>query len=243
MSKKKNVDKKNIRRLRNTLSCSNYSLRIFSKIYAGFRPSQIAKQLGISIQNVHYYTNNLIDLGLIEKLGDRSGVTWLVTERGLFILKQFLRGSVNSYNNQNNPTSLFYDANIPIRLHNVSFAFKINSSLEHLKIPWKNMKNGVSRHTVIKKNREDENTVDIVKTYNHTNSVMLVSIKTKDDKDRAEIDASHGVGELETNDPDYAYKYLIMPECIFDIYNAIRRIENKVSGYKRCYDPVITENN
>ena len=308
MSKKKNVDKKNIRRLRNTLSCSNYSLRIFSKIYAGFRPSQIAKQLGISIQNVHYYTNNLIDLGLIEKLGDRSGVTWLVTERGLFILKQFLRGSVNSYNNQNNPTSLFYDANIPVRLHNVSFAFKINSSLEHLRTQWKEMKNGVSRHTVIKKNNQEGHTVDLFRSPNDENSVMLVhmnevyifnifqeliklyeaahttavliadelrvqistigelvkrphlafegdlialylatfetaSIKTKNDKGRAWIDASHGVGELETNDPDYAYKYLTMPEGVFDIYNDIKRMESKISGYKRCYDPIITENN
>jgi DNA-binding MarR family transcriptional regulator len=306
MSKKKNVDKKNIRRLRNTLSCSNYSLRIFSKIYAGFRPSQIAKQLGISIQNVHYYTNNLIDLGLIEKLGDRSGVTWLVTERGLFILKQFLRGSVNSYNNQNNPTSLY--ANIPVRLHNVSFAFKINSSLEHLRTQWKEMKNGVSRHTVIKKNNQEGHTVDLFRSPNDENSVMLVhmnevyifnifqeliklyeaahttavliadelrvqistigelvkrphlafegdlialylatfetaSIKTKNDKGRAWIDASHGVGELETNDPDYAYKYLTMPEGVFDIYNDIKRMESKISGYKRCYDPIITENN
>jgi hypothetical protein len=69
------------------------------------------------------------------------------------------------------------------------------------------------------------------------------SIKTKNDKGRAWIDASHGSGELETNDPDYAYKYLTMPENIFDIHNALRRIENKEFGYKRCYDPVITENN
>jgi hypothetical protein len=69
------------------------------------------------------------------------------------------------------------------------------------------------------------------------------SVKTKNGKGKAWIDASHRSGELETNDPDYAYKYLTMPENIFDIYNAIRRIENKVSGYKRCYDPVITENN
>lgn len=153
MPLKKNVDKKIIRRIRNTLSSSNYSLRILAKIYAGYRPSLIAKQLGISTQNTHYYTNNLVDLELIEKLGDGKGISWKVTERGLFILKEFLRGSVNVYNNQNNPNSLFYDAKIPVRLHNVTFAFKINSSLEHLKIPWKDMKNGVSRHTVIKKNR------------------------------------------------------------------------------------------
>jgi DNA-binding MarR family transcriptional regulator len=306
MPQKKNVDKKNIRRLRNTLSSSNYSLRIFSKIYAGYRPSLIAKQLGISIQNVHYYTKNLVDLELIEKLGDRSGISWKVTERGLFVLKQFLRGSVNSYNNQNNSNSLFYDAKIPVRLHNVSFAFKIDSSLEHLRIQWKDMKNGVSRHTIIKKNNQEGHTVDLFRSPNDENSVVLVNMNevytfnifqeliklyeaarttavriaadlcihisatgelvkkphfafeddlialylatfetasTKTKKGRAWIDASQGVGELETNDPDYAYKYLTMPEGVFDIYNDIKRMESKISGYKRCYDPIITENN
>jgi hypothetical protein len=203
---------------------------------------------------------------------------------------------------------MFYEARIPIRLHNVSFAFKVTSSLEHLKISWKDMKNGVSRHTVIKKNMEDENTVDLVKTSNLINSVMLVhmkevytfnsykeiirlyeaarttavrtaaelriqifatgelvkrphlafefdlialylatfetaSTKTKNDKGGAWIDASHEAGELETNDPDYAYKYLTMPEKVFDICKSIQRLESKASGYKRCYDPIATENN
>jgi hypothetical protein len=48
---------------------------------------------------------------------------------------------------------------------------------------------------------------------------------------------------LETNDPDYAYEYLTMPENVFDIFKTIRRLESKASGYKRCYDPIITENN
>jgi hypothetical protein len=69
------------------------------------------------------------------------------------------------------------------------------------------------------------------------------TIKTKNDKGKTWIDASHGVGELETNDPDYAYKYLTMPENVFDVSNSIRRIENKVSGYKKCYDPLVTDNN
>lgn len=168
------------------------------------------------------------------------------------------------------------------------------------------MNNGVSRHTVIRKSNRDEYTVDLVKTSNLANSVMLVhmkevytfngykeiirlyeaarttavrtanelriqiaptgdliekphlafeadvialylatferaSIKTK--KGRAWIDASQGVGELETNDPDYAYKYLTMPESVFDIYNYIRKIESKPPGYRRCYDPIVTENN
>jgi hypothetical protein len=299
--------KKEIRKTKHLLT-SKYGLRILAKIHSGYRPSLIAEQLHISAQNVNYYTTILTDLKLINKLGDRGGISWKVTERGIFILKQFLRGSVNSHNNQNNPNILFYDAKIPVRLHKVSFAFKINSSLEHLRIQWKDMKNGVSRHTVIKKNSRDGHTVDLVRSPNDEKSVMLVHmsdvytfnifqelinlyeaartiavltaaelhiqisptgklvkrphlafesdvialylatfetacIKTKDDKGRAWIDASHGFGELETNDPDYAYKYLTMPENVFYIYNAIKKIGNNLSGYKRCYDPVITENN
>jgi hypothetical protein len=309
MPQKKNFDKKDIRRIRNMLSSYNYSSRILAKIYTGYRPSQIAKQLGIPIQNVHYYTKNLVDLELIEKVGDRRGISWKVTERGLFILKQFIRGSVSSQNNNSDPTGiLFYNAKIPIRLHNVSFAFKISSSLEHLRIKWKEMKNGVSRHTVIRKSSQDGHTVDLVKTSNRVNSVMLVhmkeaytfdsykeiirlyeaarttaiqtaaelrieisltgvlvkrphlafesdlialylstfetaNIKTKNDKGRAWIDASHGSGELETNDPDYAYKYLTMPENVFDIFNTIKIMASKISGYKRCYDAIFTDNN
>ena len=62
-------------------------------------------------------------------------------------------------------------------------------------------------------------------------------------KGRTWIDASHGPDELETDDPDYAYKYLTMPENVFDISNNIKRMESKVSGYKRCYDPLVTDNN
>ena len=36
-----------------------------------------------------------MDLGLISKEGDKSGITWKVTERGLFILKQFIIQSVD----------------------------------------------------------------------------------------------------------------------------------------------------
>lgn len=204
--------------------------------------------------------------------------------------------------------SLFYDAKIPVRLHNVSFAFKINSPFEHLKIPWKDMKNGVSRHTIIKKNNQEGHTVELFKSPNNENSVMLIhmneaytfnifqeliklyetarttavriaaelrihisatgelvkkphfafegdlialylatfetaSIKTRNDKGRVWFDASHGVGELETDDPDYAYKYLTMPENVFDLSKDIRKIESKISGCRRCYDPLVTDNN
>lgn len=73
MLQKKDVNKKDIRRIRKIFDSSNYSLRILTKIYSGYRPSQIAKQLGFSVQNVSYYTSNLVDLELIEKVGDRRG--------------------------------------------------------------------------------------------------------------------------------------------------------------------------
>ncbi|MGH9983303.1 MAG: hypothetical protein ACRD8W_05030 [Nitrososphaeraceae archaeon] len=299
--------KKDIHKTKHLLT-SKYGLRILARIYSGYRPSQIAEHLHISAQNVNYYTNILTDLNLIEKLGDRRGINWKVTERGLFILKQFLRGSVNSHNSKNNPNSMFYDAKVPVRLHNVSFAFKINSSLEHPRIPWKDIKNGVSRHTVIKKNSREGHTVDLVRSPNNENSVMLVhmsdvyafnifqelinlyeaartiavitaaelhiqitttgklvkrphlafesdvialylatfetaSIKTKNSNGKAWIDASRGAGELETDDPDYAYKYLTMPENVFELSGDIRKIESKLLGYKRCYDPLVTDNN
>lgn len=130
--------KKEIRKIKHLLT-SKYGLRILAKIHSGYSPSLIAEQLHISAQNVNYYTTILTDLKLINKFGDRGGISWKVTERGLFLLKHFLRGSVNSYRNQNCSNILFYEAKIPIRLHNLSFAFKINSSLEHLRIQWKDI--------------------------------------------------------------------------------------------------------
>jgi len=66
---------------------------------------------------VNYYITVLTNSKLIEKLGNREGISWKVTERGLFILKQFLRGSVKSYHNQNNSNILYYEAKIPVRFH------------------------------------------------------------------------------------------------------------------------------
>jgi hypothetical protein len=298
--------KKDIRKTKHILTTKN-RLRKLPKNYTRNRPSQIAEQLHITVQNVNYYTTILTDLKLIEKLSDRGGISWKVAERGLFILKQFLRGSVNSYHNTSN-NSPFYDARIPVRLHDICFAFKVTSSLEDLKIRWKVMKNGVSRYTIIKRNGEERPTADLIKSPYPENSRMLIhlddvytfntfqeiirlyeaartaavliadelnigvsttgvlvkrphlafegdlialylatfetaSIKTKSDKGRVWVDASHGAGELEINDPDYAYKYLTMPENVFDLSKDIRKIESKISGYKRCYDPIITENN
>jgi predicted transcriptional regulator len=96
---------------------SSFTFPILSKLYNGYRPAQIAAQLGITPQAVKYHTDRMIDTGLIRKdKGDR--IKWVIEEKGLFILKQKATGSVNSFNNyQTRP--------IPIRLDNLSFEFKI----------------------------------------------------------------------------------------------------------------------
>jgi predicted transcriptional regulator len=53
---------------------SPYTSSILSGIDNGYRPSQIAEQLGISPQLINYYTDNLIFLKLIEKIGDKRGL-------------------------------------------------------------------------------------------------------------------------------------------------------------------------
>jgi hypothetical protein len=63
-------------------------------------------------------------------------------------------------------------------------------------------------------------------------------------KGKAWIDASQGLGELETNDIDYAYKYLTMPENIWKTHEDINTIKRKLlAGYKIHYDPILTYNN
>lgn len=57
------------------------------------------------------------------------------------------------------------------------------------------------------------------------------------------IDSSQGRGELETNDIDYTYKYLRMPEIVMELENTVSRIKSKITGYARCYDPILTDNN
>jgi hypothetical protein len=62
-------------------------------------------------------------------------------------------------------------------------------------------------------------------------------------KDKAWIDSSKGSGELETNDVNYAYKYLMMPEIVMDIEKALNRIARLTGGYERYYHPIMTDNN
>ena len=299
------LTQKDKRRIRTILDDSKYRL-ILSKIYYGYRPTEIAKQLGMSVQNVNYYTDKLMDLQLISKEGGKSGITWKVTDRGSFILKQFIIQSVDS---QTSPASYIHNkTRIPVRLNDICFAFKINSSLEDLRIQWDILRNGVCKHTIIKRNKEQSNTVDIIKSPNRGNSIMLVhmnerytfnifkdiiklydearvlvvqvanelqifvsntgelvkrphlafeddlialylatfetaSTNTVDKKGKAWIDASHGLGELETNDPEYTFKYLVMPENVFETHEDVRMIKEMISGYRIHYDPVLTRNN
>jgi hypothetical protein len=197
---------------------------------------------------------------------------------------------------------------VPIRLNNICFAFKIYSSLEDLRIQWESLKNGVCKHTIVKRNKEQGHTIDIIKSPNQGNSIMLVhmneqyslnifrdiiklydearvlavqvanelqifvsntgelikrphlafeddlialylatfetaSTNTCDKKGKAWIDASHGLGELETNDPEYALKYLTMPESVFETHKNVSMIKEILSGHKMYYDPVLTHNN
>ena len=268
------------------------------KIYHGYKPSQIAEQLGISPQLINYYTDNLIDLKLIEKLGDRHGLVWKLTSRGLFILKEKLSRSVNhpTTNNNNNDTA------IPVRLHNITFSFKIISIDGNLRLRWKHINNGVLKCFV----KYPNYTLEITKSPNEGESVLEIHLSgeyvfdplkgllkqydlarhyaslaaqrlrlavsdngnlvkrphmafehdvialylatfqtaeiTKGGK--AWIDASKGHGELETNNINYAYKYMTMPENIMDIHDTVNWLKRKSeAGYATCYDPTLTNNN
>jgi hypothetical protein len=67
--------------------------------------------------------------------------------------------------------------------------------------------------------------------------------KTKGRNGMTWIDASQGFGELETNDIDYAYKYLRMPENTFKIYEDTAIIKRILTGYEQYYHPLSTAYN
>jgi hypothetical protein len=74
-------------------------------------------------------------------------------------------------------------------------------------------------------------------------------IKTKQcegeghEESRAWIDSSKGAGELETNDDEYGYDYLMMPKTVREIANMTVAVIKQVTGYERCYHPLFTINN
>jgi DNA-binding MarR family transcriptional regulator len=72
---------------------------------------------------------------------------------------------------------------------------------------------------------------------------QTAEIRTTTEGHRAWFDSSNGQGELETDDPDYAYLYLTMPQTVSRIAEIVDRIERQTTEYQRCHDPVFTENN
>jgi len=278
---------------------SHFILTILSRLYQGYRPSQIAVQLGVTPQDIHYHTVRMVDAGLIHK-DKSSGIKWKLTEKGTFILKQKATGSVTSLNNYQTVRI------IPTRLDNLSFAFKISSPIpDDPNLDWTGMKNGVSKCSL----KYETHTVELVKSDN--GSTMLVhvdkkycfdwykelfnqynlalhyakqaatkfslqisdygypikkphiaferdliacylaasftaEIKTKQgegEESRAWIDSSNGAGELETNDDEYGYDYLMMPKTVREIANMTITIIKHTTGYERCYHPLFTANN
>jgi hypothetical protein len=283
---------------------SSFTFPILSKLYSGYRPAQIATQLGITPQAIKYHTDNMIVAGLIRKdKGDR--IRWVVEEKGLFILKQKATGSVNSFTNyQTKPVARL----IPTRLDNLSFKFRIQSRIPpdgHLH--WSEMNNGVSKCSL----KYDNRTVELIRSEKKGNGSILIihlgskycfdwpaqlinaydlsrhyakqiatqyrleisdcgsldkrphiafeqdliafftaasstasiSIGGQDSDKKAWIDSSNGTGELETDDPDYAFQYLMMPRTVEEIANMTAATAKQIIGYEKCYLPSLTINN
>jgi len=84
---------------------------------------------------------------------------------------------------------------------------------------------------------------DLIALYLATFQTAEISTVGGGRKDKAWIDSSKGSGELETNDINYAYKYLMMPEIVMDIQNAVNRIARQTAEYERYYHPIMTYNN
>jgi hypothetical protein len=146
---------------------SPFTLAILSKLYQGYRPSQIAAQLEVTPQDTHYHTGKMVDAGLMYK-DTSSGIKWKLTQKGLFTLKQKLTGTVNSFNNYQTARI------IPTRLDNLSFAFKILSPVpQDPHLHWTGMKNGVYKCSL----KYETHTVELVKSEN--SSTMLIHLDKK----------------------------------------------------------------
>jgi predicted transcriptional regulator len=270
-------------------------------IYHGCRPSKIANKLGVSAQLINYYTDNLIDLKLIEKVGNRQGLVWRLTPKGVFILKEKLSRSVNYLNYLSSSSSSSSANNIPIRMHNLTFSFDVISMDKNPRLRWQPINNGVLKcfikypnytleltkspnGSVLEVHLSEEYVFDplqgLLKQYDLARyyaslaaqrlrldisdsgklvkkphkaferdfiALYLASFQTAEittEKGKAWIDASKGKGELETNDIDYAYNYLKMPENIMAVLDTINSLKRKSdAGYAICYDPILTNNN
>jgi Winged helix-turn-helix DNA-binding len=83
---------------------------------------------------------------------------------------------------------------------------------------------------------------DLIAFFIASSNTAEINTRKGEDDYKAWIDSSNGAGELETNDPDYAYLYLMMPKTVDEIADALRRI-NKYIGYEMFYHPLKTVNN
>jgi hypothetical protein len=142
-----------------------YTFTILLKIHEGYRPSQIAKVLNTTEQALHYHTSRLIQAKVIEKFTD-NGLCWRLTQRGAFILKEILTGSVNHNKYKNNITT------IPVRLHNVTFSFNIISIDKNLKLRWRTINSGVRKCFV----KYPTHTLEITKSPNEGQSVLEIHL-------------------------------------------------------------------
>jgi hypothetical protein len=299
---------KHIRNSKNILN-SSFTFPILSKLYNGYKPSQIAAQLGLTPQGINYHTNNLVNINLIYK-DTKNGIRWKLTEKGLFVLKQKYTGSVNSFNNyQTKPVARL----IPTRLDNLSVEFKILGPMpSDSNLNWSRIKNGVSKHCrkysdytieLVRSERGKDGsamlvhlsekycfdwTKELINLYNlatkyareaATQFAIEISdygrlikrphiafeedlianfiatsntgeIKTRKGESEGEgdykawVDSSNGNGELETNDTDYAYDYLMMPKTIKEIVDVVMKALMLIDAeHERHYHPSLTRNN
>jgi hypothetical protein len=155
------------RKSKNILN-SSFTFLILSKLFQGYRPSQIAAQLGVTPQAVKYHTDNMIDAGLIRKDKGSGRIRWIIEKKGLFILKQKATGSVSSLN--------IYQTTrlIPTRLDNLSFEFKVLSPIpSDSNLCWKEMNSEVYKCSF----KYDTHTVELIKS--EKGSAMLVHLDKK----------------------------------------------------------------
>ena len=70
-------------------------------------------------------------------------------------------------------------------------------------------------------------------------------VKTQREKDfRAWVDHSNGSGEFETNDPAYAYLYIVMPKTVDELAAISRKeLRYRNAEYEKFYHPSLTKNN
>jgi predicted transcriptional regulator len=85
---------------------------------------------------------------------------------------------------------------------------------------------------------------DLIAPYLAASCTAEVKTREGEDEYRAWIDSSNGDGELETNDVEYEFNYLMMPKYVKEIlYNSVKTIRRINTEYERHYHPYWTDNN